>query len=51
MIGKLHALIAAVWNRWTSRREFLSLDDRHLRDIGASRYDALVEARKPFWRD
>jgi uncharacterized protein YjiS (DUF1127 family) len=27
------------------------LDERSLRDIGLTRYDALREARKPFWRE
>jgi uncharacterized protein YjiS (DUF1127 family) len=37
--------------RLRSRRELVMLDDRSLRDIGLTRYDALREARKPFWRE
>ena len=36
--------------RHRMRRELLSLDDRLLRDMGLSRYDALREGRRPFWR-
>jgi uncharacterized protein YjiS (DUF1127 family) len=32
------------------RTQLRALSDRDLRDIGISRYDALREARKPFWR-
>ena len=39
---------------WLERRRQRSLlarlSDRELRDIGVSRYDALSEWRKPFWR-
>jgi len=36
--------------RTDQRRHLLELDERLLRDIGLSRYDALREAAKPFWR-
>lgn len=36
--------------RVDQRRHLLELDERLLRDIGLSRYDALREAAKPFWR-
>jgi uncharacterized protein YjiS (DUF1127 family) len=40
--------------RWMDRarqRRFLAqLPERELRDIGISRYDALQEWRKPFWK-
>ena len=40
-----------VWRkRLRSRRELVLLDERSLRDIGLTRWDALHEARKPFWR-
>jgi uncharacterized protein YjiS (DUF1127 family) len=33
-------------------REALALmDDRSLRDLGLTRYDACYEARKRFWRE
>jgi uncharacterized protein YjiS (DUF1127 family) len=37
--------------RSTQRRKLRSLDDRLLKDIGASRCDAEAEYRKPFWRE
>ena len=41
----------ATWRgRIETRAHLLDLDDRLLRDIGISRYDAIKEAAKPFWR-
>jgi uncharacterized protein YjiS (DUF1127 family) len=42
--------LAEAWRRWRTRRMLVDLDDRALRDIGASRDDARAEAAKPFWR-
>jgi uncharacterized protein YjiS (DUF1127 family) len=40
-----------VWQRrLRDRRELTLMDDRSLRDLGLTRYDALYEASKPFWR-
>ena len=40
-----------IWQeRVANRRHLAELDDRLLRDIGLSRYDAMREAAKPFWR-
>jgi len=36
--------------RYRSRQQLASLDDRILSDIGISRYDANHEASKPFWK-
>lgn len=36
--------------RRRSRQWLAELDGQRLRDIGISRGDALIEARKPFWR-
>ena len=36
--------------RHRMRRELLKLDERLLRDMGISRYDANREGRRPFWR-
>jgi uncharacterized protein YjiS (DUF1127 family) len=36
--------------RSQDRRELARLSDRELRDLGVSRYDAAIEAGKPFWR-
>lgn len=41
----------AEWRRRArSRHELAVLCDRCLRDMGATRYDADREARKPFWK-
>ena len=40
-----------IWRRRLRDRRALTLmDERSLRDLGLTRYDALYEARKPFWR-
>ncbi len=36
--------------RARERRELLRLSERDLKDIGLNRYEAAVEAGKPFWR-
>jgi uncharacterized protein YjiS (DUF1127 family) len=41
-----------IWRRRFRDRQALALmDERSLRDLGVTRYDALYEARKPFWRE
>jgi uncharacterized protein YjiS (DUF1127 family) len=35
--------------RWQQRQDLLDLDDRLLTDIGVTRRQAELEARKPFW--
>ena len=46
--------LVGVYTTWRERIEtrhhLLDLDNRLLRDIGISRYDAIKEAAKPFWR-
>lgn len=37
-------------SRSRQRRALAALDDRLLRDIGVTAYDATQEAGKPFWR-
>jgi uncharacterized protein YjiS (DUF1127 family) len=49
LFAELVALIREWQRRARSRRELAALSDRCLRDIGATRYDAYREARKPFW--
>jgi uncharacterized protein YjiS (DUF1127 family) len=40
-----------IWRqRLRDRRALMLMDERSLRDLGLTRYDALYEARKPFWR-
>jgi uncharacterized protein YjiS (DUF1127 family) len=43
--------VAAWRDRARQRRLLAQLTDRELRDIGLTRYDALEEWRKPFWRE
>ena len=51
-IFKKLAKILWTWQaRVENRQHLLELDERLLRDIGLSRYDALKEAAKPFWKD
>jgi uncharacterized protein YjiS (DUF1127 family) len=39
------------WRQRAGQRQCLAaLDERLLRDIGVTRYDAAREAAKPFWR-
>jgi len=40
----------ACLSRSRQRRALAELDDRLLRDIGVTAYDATHEASKPFWR-
>jgi len=41
-----------IWRRRIRDRQALALmDERSLRDVGLTRYDALYEVRKPFWRE
>jgi uncharacterized protein YjiS (DUF1127 family) len=47
---RLLAVLAGWIERARQRRCLADLSDRSLKDIGISRYDALHEARKPFWR-
>jgi uncharacterized protein YjiS (DUF1127 family) len=40
-----------VWrDRSQARADLMRMSERQLRDIGISRYDALHEWKKPFWR-
>jgi uncharacterized protein YjiS (DUF1127 family) len=40
------------WHRRkNSRLELARLDERMLRDIGLTRFDAEYEINKPFWRE
>jgi uncharacterized protein YjiS (DUF1127 family) len=38
-------------DRRQQRDALLDLDQRLLNDIGITRYEAVVEARKPFWKE
>lgn len=40
-----------IWNRrWQQRQRLAQMEDRLLKDIGMTRYQAEQEAAKPFWR-
>jgi uncharacterized protein YjiS (DUF1127 family) len=42
----------ASWiKRSAERRRLADMSDRELKDIGITRYDALMEWKKPFWRE
>jgi uncharacterized protein YjiS (DUF1127 family) len=47
--------VRAALREWRRRRngrlELARLDDRMLRDIGLTRFDAEYEINKPFWRE
>ena len=43
--------LVSLWRERARQRQTLaSLDERLLRDIGVTRYDAAQECNKPFWR-
>jgi uncharacterized protein YjiS (DUF1127 family) len=46
----LPARLASWLARIRERRQLAQMSDRDLRDVGLSRYDALWECRKPFWK-
>jgi uncharacterized protein YjiS (DUF1127 family) len=54
LLPHLLAYAGVLFSEWRrrarSRRELAVLCDRCLRDMGATRYDANQEVRKPFWR-
>ena len=44
--------LPSLWiERSRQRSELARLDDRILRDLGATRYDVSLEISKPFWRE
>jgi uncharacterized protein YjiS (DUF1127 family) len=45
------ALFGTWRQRSRDRRALALMDDRSLRDIGLTRYEAFYEVRKPFWRE
>jgi uncharacterized protein YjiS (DUF1127 family) len=44
------ALLGLWRKRWRDRWALALMDERSLRDLGLTCYDALNEAHKPFWR-
>ena len=54
LFGGLAAVVrtVAVWSGRSRQRHVLrNLDSHILRDIGVDRWDAMDEARRPFWKD
>jgi uncharacterized protein YjiS (DUF1127 family) len=49
-VRRLIALVGTWRRRVRGRRELALMSDHSLRDIGLTRYDAVQEIRKPFWR-
>ena len=53
-LGREHSGLVVLFGEWRrrlrERRELADMCERSLQDIGLSRYDALHEASKPFWR-
>lgn len=49
-VGRALDTVFAWRRRWADRLALQALDDRMLSDIGISRADVEIEARKPFWR-
>ena len=55
VLHQLWATMASALGEWRrrlrDRRALAAMSDRSLRDIGITRFDALQEAHKPFWRE
>jgi uncharacterized protein YjiS (DUF1127 family) len=49
-IRRIIFLIGTWRLRMRARRELALMSERSLRELGLTRYDALQEIRKPFWR-
>lgn len=49
-LGRALAALATWRRRAATRRALAEMSSRMLDDIGLSRFDAEVEASKPFWR-
>ena len=53
-ISLLHRLGTAyrlICERYRQRRQLMEMDNRQLKDIGTTREEAELEARKPIWKD
>jgi drug/metabolite transporter (DMT)-like permease/uncharacterized protein YjiS (DUF1127 family) len=51
VVRRIFRTVFRIWpDRSRQRRALRALDDRQLRDIGITRFDAVNESRKPFWR-
>ena len=48
---ELFTEVVAIWTSRSRERNLLAqMSDADLKDIGVSRYDAMMEIQKPFWR-
>jgi len=50
LLRRLFAGLLRAQERATMRHDLRHMPDWLLRDLGITRYDALLEARRPFWR-
>ena len=50
-LSRVRAALREWRRRKNGRLELARLDDRMLRDIGLTRFDAEYEINKPFWRE
>lgn len=50
-IASAMRLLTFYRERNASRQALREMEDHLLRDIGLTREQAMIEARKPFWRD
>jgi uncharacterized protein YjiS (DUF1127 family) len=50
ILSALFSLLLTWQERASQRHALSTLDDRMLKDMGLSRADVFLEARKPFWR-
>jgi uncharacterized protein YjiS (DUF1127 family) len=41
--------LALLRRRAAERRQLLAMDERSLKDLGITRYDAIIEGTKPLW--
>ena len=41
--------LVRLWEQRRERAQLLALTERELKDIGITRYDAVMEANRPFW--
>lgn len=49
--GQVISKVAFWYNRSKQRKQLGNLDERMLKDIGITAYQAELEANKPFWMD
>ncbi len=49
-LRRLTKLLALYEQRYRTRRQLTQLSDRALQDIGVTKSEALMEAKKAFWK-